>query len=207
MTIRAQIAKILSIEIDVSDDGEILHIDDTAGAILEAFPSLLINNDNHKIIATALRDGARGDIWYDASEYGDTGAAVLIAVTKDAMKAAAAMLHKEEEPMKTFEVQVGRDARVYYTATIEVDSLEAAKAMTTRDGFEAPEGTKWTKDGEDVFDNVETVNIYDPDTAETVASYGDGDGWEEEPEDDDPVQAYLKRMADRGDDEAKSLLA
>jgi hypothetical protein len=29
----------------------------------------------------------------------------------------------------------------------------------------------------------------------------------EEPEDDDPVQAYLKRMAERGDDEAKSLLA
>jgi hypothetical protein len=80
--------------------------------------------------------------------------------------------------MVKFEVQVGRDARVYYTATIEADSLAAAKAMTTRNGFEAPEGTKWTKDGEDVFDNVETVNIYDPDTAETVASYGDGDGWE-----------------------------
>jgi hypothetical protein len=27
-----------------------------------------------------------------------------------------------------------------------------------------------------------------------------------EPEEDDPVQAYLKRMAERGDDEAKSLL-
>jgi hypothetical protein len=29
---------------------------------------------------------------------------------------------------------------------------------------------------------------------------------EEEPEDEDPIQAYLKRMAERGDDEAKSLL-
>jgi hypothetical protein len=29
---------------------------------------------------------------------------------------------------------------------------------------------------------------------------------QEEPEDDDPIQAYLKRMAERGDDEAKSLL-
>jgi hypothetical protein len=30
---------------------------------------------------------------------------------------------------------------------------------------------------------------------------------EEEEPDEDPVQAYLKRMAERGDDEAKSLLA
>jgi hypothetical protein len=81
--------------------------------------------------------------------------------------------------MQTFEVQVGRDARVYFTATIEAESLEAAKAMTSRHGFNAPEGTVWTKGGDDVFENVETVNIYDPDTAETISAYTSGDGWEE----------------------------
>jgi hypothetical protein len=80
--------------------------------------------------------------------------------------------------MAIFGVQIGRDARVYYTATIEAESLEAAKAMTSRHGFKAPEGTKWTQGGFEDFDNVETVNIYDPDTAEMFATYIDGDGWE-----------------------------
>jgi hypothetical protein len=81
--------------------------------------------------------------------------------------------------MPKFEVQVGRDARVYYTATIEAESLEAAKALNGRHGFDAPKGTVWNKDGLDEFDNVETVNIYDPDTAEMFATYTSGDGWEE----------------------------
>jgi hypothetical protein len=117
--------RIISEEMKAKADGEVLYVyvDDAADAILAAFPTLLIDSENHKIIAKALRDGARGDIWYDAGEYDDTGAAVLIAATWDAMEAAADILHIEE------------------------------------------------------------------------------------PEDDDPVQAYLKRMAERGDDEAKSLLA
>jgi hypothetical protein len=125
MTIRDQIMRIISEEMKAKADGEVLYVyvDDAADAILAAFPTLLIDSENHKIIAKALRDGARGDIWYDAGEYDDTGAAVLIAATWDAMEAAADILHIEE------------------------------------------------------------------------------------PEDDDPVQAYLKRMAERGDDEAKSLLA
>lgn len=82
--------------------------------------------------------------------------------------------------MPKFEVQVGRDARIYYTATIEADSLEAAMAMSGSHGFNAPEGTVWTKDGFDDFDHVETVNIYDPDTAETIARFTDNDGWEAE---------------------------
>mgnify|MGYP003651438040 CR=1 FL=1 len=123
MTIRDQISKMLSSEIDVSDDGEILHIDDTADAICAAFPVLFINSSaDFEPIATALRDGVRGD-WDDmvaeAAE-GNTEAKTWIAATKAAMEAAAAILHKEP---------------------------------------------------------------------------------------DDPIQAYLKRMAERGDDEAKSLLA
>jgi hypothetical protein len=80
--------------------------------------------------------------------------------------------------MAKFKVQAGHDARVYYTATIEAESLEAVMAMTSRHGFKAPEGTKWTKDGEDVFDNIEIVNIYDPETEEMFSTYPDGDGWE-----------------------------
>ena len=119
MTIRDQISKI------IFNMNPINTANDAADAILVAFPSLLINSGaDFKHIAEALRDGARGDIWYGASEYGDTTGAARIEAVQAAMEAAAAILHKEEEP-----------------------------------------------------------------------------------EGDDPVQAYLKRMAERGDDEAKSLLA
>ena len=76
-----------------------------------------------------------------------------------------------------FNVQVGRDARVYYTAEIEADSLEAAKSMVSRHGFDAPKGTVWKEDGVDDFDNVETVNIWQGEDG-TITRYTDTDGWE-----------------------------
>jgi hypothetical protein len=81
--------------------------------------------------------------------------------------------------MPKFEIQVGRDARVYYKATIEAESLEAAMAMHSRHGFDAPEGTEWIADGADDFDQVETLNISQTVDGEDVllASFDDNDGW------------------------------
>jgi hypothetical protein len=135
MTIRDQIAKILSSEIDVSDDGEILHIDDAAGVILAAFPALLINSDDHKIIAKALRDGARGDIWYDAERGGPT--AVEISTARDAMETAADILHKEE-PEDNVELEVWSKWSVMIPATfcdsLDHDTVEALIAMLHKHG-------------------------------------------------------------------------
>ena len=81
--------------------------------------------------------------------------------------------------MTKFTVQVGRDARVYFSAEIEAESLEAAKNMVSRHGFNAAQGTSWIDDGTDVFDNVETCNISEPD-GNVLADWNEGDGWKEE---------------------------
>lgn len=80
--------------------------------------------------------------------------------------------------MEIFSIQVGRDARVYYKANIQAESLEAAQAMVSRHGFNAPDGTTWSLDGTDEFDHVETVAISDASGDAILASYSDGDGWE-----------------------------
>lgn len=81
--------------------------------------------------------------------------------------------------MPKFEIQVGRDARVYYKTTIEAESLEEAMAMNSRHGFNAPSGCDWVEDGIDEMDNVETVSVTDPSTDRVIANYVDGDGWME----------------------------
>ncbi len=82
--------------------------------------------------------------------------------------------------MLKFKVQVGKDARVYYSTEIEAESLEAVKAMVSRHGMTVPEGTIWKQDGIDDFDNVETVSIHQDD-CKFLASYDDNDGWENAP--------------------------
>jgi hypothetical protein len=78
--------------------------------------------------------------------------------------------------MAKFKVLVGRDARVYYSAEIEAESVDAAKAMLSRHGFDAPEGTEWTQEAVAPFDNVELCDILTKNDAE-VAHYEDGAGW------------------------------
>ncbi len=80
--------------------------------------------------------------------------------------------------MPKFEIQVGRDARVYYKTTVEAESLDAAMAMNSRHGFDAPEGCDWEHDGTDDFDSVETVVISNPGTDTILAAYTSCDGWE-----------------------------
>jgi len=82
--------------------------------------------------------------------------------------------------MKKFNVQVGRDARVYFTATVEAMSLQDAQNMLSRHGYECPDHVEWTHgvDDFDQFDLVETCVISDPDTDEVLANYHDNDGWQ-----------------------------
>jgi len=80
--------------------------------------------------------------------------------------------------MPQFSVQVGRDARVYYTATVEAESLDDAQSKLSRHGYDSDPDVSWTLDGTDDFDNVETCAISTADGETLLASYSDGDGWE-----------------------------
>lgn len=83
--------------------------------------------------------------------------------------------------MAKFRVQVGRDARVYYSATVEADDLEDAKSKLSRHGYDCPDETEWELDGVDDFDNVETCAICEvKHPHEVLASYTDQDGWADE---------------------------
>ena len=80
--------------------------------------------------------------------------------------------------MPQFVIQVGRDARRYYKATVEAKSLEDAMSKVSRHGYNCPPGVIWGDDGIDEFDNVETCAISANDGEETLlASYDDGEGW------------------------------
>lgn len=81
--------------------------------------------------------------------------------------------------MPKFHVQVGRDARVYYSAEIEAESLEEAKSRISRWGYKCPEDTVWRTDGVEDFDHVETCVIMTPEEESVLAVYTDGDGWED----------------------------
>ena len=80
--------------------------------------------------------------------------------------------------MPKFVIQVGRDARIYFKATVEAESLEDAMSNVSRHGYDCPDDTVWVEDGMDDFDNVETCSISTSDGKETMlASYEDSDGW------------------------------
>ena len=79
-------------------------------------------------------------------------------------------------PAGKYLLQIGRDARQYYTAGTNA-SLEDIKSRLTRHGY-ADEQLSWEDDGADIFDNVETFSVVDRATKEVVAAYSDGDGWD-----------------------------
>ena len=80
--------------------------------------------------------------------------------------------------MPKFVIQVGHDARHYYKATVEAESLEDARSKVSRRGYNCPPSVVWEEDGVDDFDNVETCAISADDGKETLlASYDDGEGW------------------------------
>lgn len=80
--------------------------------------------------------------------------------------------------MAKFDIQVGRDARVYYSATIEAVSLEAAKKKLSRHGYDVPDSVVWIQEGFDDFENIETCNISNVGEDEVLARYTDENGWE-----------------------------
>ena len=80
--------------------------------------------------------------------------------------------------MPKFVIQVGRDARIYFKATVEAESLEDAMSNVSRHGYDCPPSVIWEDDGIDEFDNLETCAISANDGEETLlASYDDGEGW------------------------------
>ena len=79
--------------------------------------------------------------------------------------------------MPKFEIQIGRDATVYFSTTIEAESLEEVQSKVSRHGFECPEDTVWFEDGTDVHDNVEVAVIENPDGS--MVRYTEQDGWVE----------------------------
>jgi hypothetical protein len=89
----------------------------------------------------------------------------------------AVTVQMKEEP-KQYEVQVGRDARVYFKA-IFTNTLEQLKDSVSRHGFTQEPENGWINDGVDDFENLETINITDLDIDEVIASWSEGDGWVE----------------------------
>lgn len=80
----------------------------------------------------------------------------------------------------TFGIQIGRDARTYFSATTN-GTLEGIMGRVTRTGFVGKiNEEKWAEDGSDSFDEVETVVIYDTDT-NGIFARRTSDGWEMDP--------------------------
>jgi len=80
--------------------------------------------------------------------------------------------------MAKFRVQVGRDARVYYSAIVEAEDLDDAMSKLSRHGYDCPDETEWNLDGVDDFDNVETCAVCEPEHPNKVlVSYTDREGW------------------------------
>lgn len=74
-----------------------------------------------------------------------------------------------------FSIQIGRDATVYYSATVKSDSLEDMQSRLSRHGFTCPDDTVWKEDGNDTFDNIEVAYITSPDG--TITEYTEQSGW------------------------------
>lgn len=81
-------------------------------------------------------------------------------------------------PEGSFDVQIGRDATVYFSAILQAESLEELKERLHKTGIECPEDTEWKFDGYDSFDNVEVCTVELPDG--TMWKYRPESGWEEE---------------------------
>jgi hypothetical protein len=96
-------------------------------------------------------------------------------VTDDGEEAA------DPEPVKTYGIQVGRDAREYFSATATC-ALSDIRENVTRHGYAGDVDDGWKGIGTEIYDAVEVVNVTDPDTGKVIARWTEGDGWEESPE-------------------------
>ena len=77
---------------------------------------------------------------------------------------------------KEYELQLGRDARQYFEATVTA-TLDQIKENVSRHGY-ADNSVPWYKANVDVFDNMEIFVITEAKTGNIVASYNDSDGWD-----------------------------
>lgn len=64
--------------------------------------------------------------------------------------------------MPKFIVRIGRDATVYFKATVEAPDLETVKAMRHQNYFATPLDVEWEEDGFSAFDNIENVEVFAP---------------------------------------------
>lgn len=79
--------------------------------------------------------------------------------------------------MPKYKIQVGRDASVYFSTTVEADSLEEAQGRLSKNGYAGDTDAPWVFDGYDSFDNVETASLTAPDGS--ISEYDAQTGWEE----------------------------
>lgn len=79
--------------------------------------------------------------------------------------------------MPTFQVQIGRAVRVYHSATVEAESLDALLEMDADDIIGLSD--EWEQGGMDEPEDMETINISDEDEDKVLASWSEGEGWEQ----------------------------
>jgi hypothetical protein len=74
--------------------------------------------------------------------------------------------------MAKYNVRVGKDARQFFTAMVEADSIQELKSKCGRHGFKSDDSVVWKEDGVIVFDDMETVEVWkegeDPDDAQVI---------------------------------------
>ena len=77
--------------------------------------------------------------------------------------------------MPKFTVTIGRDARAYFTGTIEAASMAEAKARLSGDSFESKPGEAFGYAGYEAFGQIETCDIIDEDGE--AQCFVVGEGW------------------------------
>jgi len=80
--------------------------------------------------------------------------------------------------MPKFQVQIGRTTRVYHSATVEAESLDELREMDAEDIIGLSD--EWEQSGMDEPEDMETINISDEDEDKVLASWSEGDGWDQE---------------------------
>ena len=80
--------------------------------------------------------------------------------------------------MPLFRIQIGRDARAYYTAEVEAPDLRTLQNKLSRHGWDLPPATVWTFDSVQDFEHVETAAITSG-AGVALATYDSLDGWED----------------------------
>ncbi|MDE4297129.1 hypothetical protein PXK56_18250 [Phaeobacter gallaeciensis] len=88
-------------------------------------------------------------------------------------------------PVKTFEIQVGRDATRYYSNTVTGD-LNTIMSKMSRHGYQGDLNGSWSEDGWSDYDAIECATITDPDTDEVIARWSQDTGWKLESDNHQP---------------------